>query len=77
LAIVSQQIAELKAEQKLIDMDQEEDRWSQLNDQIMQLAKEEKKLKVTLPNLLREYCEADQPFASPYFWAGFICQGMA
>jgi CHAT domain-containing protein len=77
LAIVSQQIAELKAEQKSIDMDQEEDRWSQLNDQIMQLVKEEKKLKVTLPNLLKEYCEADRPFASPYFWAGFICQGIA
>jgi CHAT domain-containing protein len=77
LAIVSQQIAELKAEQKPIDVDWEENRWSQLNEQIIRLAKEEKELKVNLPNLLKDYGEADRPFASPYFWAGFISQGMA
>jgi CHAT domain-containing protein len=26
---------------------------------------------------LQKYREVDRPFASPYFWAGFICQGMA
>jgi CHAT domain-containing protein len=26
---------------------------------------------------LQKYSEADRPFAAPYFWAGFICQGMA
>jgi CHAT domain-containing protein len=77
LAIVSQQIAELKAEQKPIDVDWEGNRWIQLNEQIIRLAKEEKELKVNLPNLLKDYGEADRPFASPYFWAGFISQGMA
>jgi hypothetical protein len=77
LAIVSQQIAELKAEQRSIDMDREEDRWSQLNEQIIRLVKEEKKLKEVFPNILKEYCEADRPFASSYYWAGFISQGMA
>ncbi len=77
LAIVSQQIAELKDEQKLIDMDQEEDQWNQVFEQIKQLAIEEKKLKEVFPNILKEYCEANRPFASPYYWAGFISQGMA
>jgi CHAT domain-containing protein len=77
LVIVSQQIAELKAEQRSINMDQEEDRWNQVFEQIKQLAIEEKKLKEVFPNVLKEYCKADRPFASPYFWAGFISQGLA
>jgi hypothetical protein len=54
-----------------------EDRWNQVFGQIKQLAIEEKKLKEILPSILKKYCEVDQPFASPYFWAGCICQGMA
>jgi CHAT domain-containing protein len=26
---------------------------------------------------LDRYCQKPYPFASPYYWAGFICQGMA
>jgi CHAT domain-containing protein len=28
-------------------------------------------------DLLDRHCEKDKPFADPYYWAGFICQGLA
>jgi CHAT domain-containing protein len=30
-----------------------------------------------LPEILSRYCESDRPFEAPFYWAGFICQGMA
>jgi CHAT domain-containing protein len=26
--------------------------------------------------VLNGFCQQSQPFASPFYWAGFICQGM-
>jgi CHAT domain-containing protein len=30
-----------------------------------------------LPKTLKSYCQQERPFAHPFYWAAFVCQGMA
>jgi CHAT domain-containing protein len=58
---------------KAIDMDKEEERWDKVNAELLALVRFQQGWSATI----KAYCKADRPFADPYYWAGFICQGMA
>jgi CHAT domain-containing protein len=73
MPVIDAEIARLQAELKMIDADREEDRWEQAFNTIEQLCK----IKNHFSKSIQNYSSASQPFAEPYYWAGFICQGMA
>ncbi len=43
--------------------------YSQLDDLLLKINR--------VSDTLQKYCQQQQPFESPYYWAAFICQGMA
>jgi CHAT domain-containing protein len=50
--------------------------WYELKEQIRKLVEGKGKLEGILKKL-KDYNNCDKPFESPFYWAGFICQGMA
>jgi CHAT domain-containing protein len=67
------EIDRVEAKLETIDMDQEEELWEQVNNELVPLLK----IQQLWSNRIEKFSEADRPFAAPYYWAGFICQGMA
>jgi CHAT domain-containing protein len=68
---LQEEIDQVTAKLKAISMDKEEELWDKVNADFALLRFQQ------WSGSIREYCKADRPFADPYYWAGFICQGMA
>jgi CHAT domain-containing protein len=70
---LQEEIDRVTAKLAAIDMDKEEELWEKVNDELVALVK----FQNGWSPIIKEFCKADRPFAAPYYWAGFICQGMA
>ena len=70
---LQEEIDRVAAKLSTINIDQEEELWEQVNNKLTALVK----IQQLWSNPIDKYSEADRPFADPYYWAGFICQGMA
>jgi CHAT domain-containing protein len=67
VAFIDNEVNQINTEMKALTKGS--DRWSDLQEQKGKL--------ISIKESLKPYCKSDRPFATPYFWAGFICQGMA
>jgi CHAT domain-containing protein len=76
LPALAEAIDQITAELEAIDMDLEEERWEKVAVKKSELCRIEARVKGELA-AIADYCTAQKPFESPFFWAGFICQGMA
>jgi CHAT domain-containing protein len=70
---LQKEIDGVQAKLKAINMDKEEELWDKVNAELVTLVK----LQEGWSTPIKKDCKADRPFADPYYWAGFICQGMA
>jgi CHAT domain-containing protein len=70
---LQEEIDRVTAKLKAIDMDKEEELWDKVNAELLALVR----FQQGWSTYIKDYCKADRPFADPYYWAGFICQGMA
>jgi CHAT domain-containing protein len=70
---LQKEIDRVTAKLKAINMDKEEELWDKVNAELLALVR----FQQGWSTYIKDYCKADQPFADPYYWAGFICQGMA
>ena len=57
-------------------LDDQSTEWENISQTMQNLTQQIKAIE-SLPAKLHSYCESDLPFAAPYYWAGFICQGVA
>jgi CHAT domain-containing protein len=76
IAALDDRIAQLITQQSTLDLDAQKGAWDELQANI-------EELKLKLRNLddiywdSQDYCDRDRPFEHPFYWAGFITQGMA
>jgi CHAT domain-containing protein len=70
---LQKEIDRVTAKLKAINMDKEEELWDKVNAELLALVR----FQQGWSTYIKDYCKADRPFADPYYWAGFICQGMA
>jgi hypothetical protein len=69
-------ITNLTNQQSTLDPDAQRQEWDELEANINWLNEKVKDINV-IPWDSEDYCELDRPFKDPYYWAGFITQGMA
>jgi CHAT domain-containing protein len=74
IAALKQQMKELHQQQSTLNNQTEE--WQELAETMKSLTQKIKSIE-SIPVTLQGYCTMDRPFESPFYWAGFICQGMA
>ncbi len=74
ITTLKQRTKELYHQQSKLDKQSEE--WLELSEMMKSLSPETKKME-KISARLQSYCEIDRPFASPFYWAAFITQGMA
>ncbi len=74
ISALKQQMKELYQRQSTLNNQTEE--WQQLAETMKSLTQKIKSID-SIPATLQGYCTMDRPFESPFYWAGFICQGMA
>ncbi len=67
--------AELTTQQSNLDRNTQTEKWEELTNQIDNLTGKIKSLQGILSQSKR-YCKVDRPFKDPFYWAGFITQGM-
>ncbi len=74
IAALKQQIKKLYQQQSTLSNQTEE--WQELAETMKSLTQKIKSIE-SIPEILEGYCTMDRPFESSFYWAGFICQGMA
>jgi CHAT domain-containing protein len=73
LEALDAQMNELDAE---IEVTSEDEKRQQLEVEFARLQRRYTALE-NLPKTLKAYCQQERPFAHPFYWAAFVCQGMA
>ncbi len=78
---VAQEIATLTHHRKELyqqksTLDDRSQEWQDIAQTMKNLTQQIKSIE-SIPATLQRYCTMDRPFESPFYWAGFICQGMA
>ncbi len=76
IASLDDRIATLIKQQSTLDLDTQKGAWDELQANIEKLKSQVQKLDDIYWNS-EDYCELERPFEHPFYWAGFITQGMA
>jgi CHAT domain-containing protein/tetratricopeptide (TPR) repeat protein len=69
-------ITNLTNQQSTLDLHTQKQKWDEFQENINWLHEKVESIE-EIPWQSADYCKLDRPFKDPYYWAGFITQGMA
>jgi CHAT domain-containing protein len=76
IAALDDRIAQFIKQQSTLDLNTQKGAWGELQANIEKLKSQVQKLDDIYWDS-QKYCDRDRPFEHPFYWAGFITQGMA